>query len=154
MTLGPPWPPPPFGSDEWIARFATLPLLHHPGAEWRYNTGAQVLGILLERASGQPLETFLCERLFEPLGMADTSFSVPVEKQGRFTTAHMPDGTGARLRVLDPPSDGWWNEPPAMANAAGMLVSTLDDFWSFVSMWWPRGVMTGSSCCRRPRSKR
>jgi CubicO group peptidase (beta-lactamase class C family) len=47
MTLGPPWPPPPFGSDEWIARFATLPLLHQPGAEWRYNTGAQVLGVLL-----------------------------------------------------------------------------------------------------------
>ncbi len=134
MTLGPPWPPPPFGPDEWIARFATLPLLHQPGAEWRYNTGAQVLGILLERASGQPLETFLRERLFEPLGMADTSFSVPVEKQGRFTTAYMPDETGARLRVLDPPSDGWWNEPPAMANAARMLVSTLDDFWAFVSM--------------------
>ena len=94
MTLGPPWPPPPFGSDEWIARFGTLPLLHQPGAEWRYNTGAQVLGILLERASGQPLETFLRQRLFEPLGMVDTSFSVPVEKRGRFTTAYMPDGVG------------------------------------------------------------
>jgi CubicO group peptidase (beta-lactamase class C family) len=80
MTLGPPWPPPPFGSDEWIARFATLPLLHQPGAAWRYNTGAQVLGVLLERASGQPLETFLRQRLFDPLGMADTSFSVPVGK--------------------------------------------------------------------------
>ena len=102
MTLGPPWPPPPFGSDEWIARFATLPLLHQPGAEWRYNTGAQVLGILLERASGQPLETFLRERLFEPLGMVDTSFSVPAEKQGRFTTAYMPDEAG----VLDPPGGG------------------------------------------------
>jgi CubicO group peptidase (beta-lactamase class C family) len=55
-TLGPPWPPPPFGSDEWIARFVTLPLLHQPGDGWRYNTGAHVLGILLERASGQPLE--------------------------------------------------------------------------------------------------
>ena len=90
MTLGPPWPPPPFGSDEWIRRFATLPLLDQPGAEWRYNTGAQVLGVLLERASGQPLEAFLRARLFEPLGMVDTSFSVPAEKQGRFTTAYMP----------------------------------------------------------------
>jgi CubicO group peptidase (beta-lactamase class C family) len=132
-TLGPPWPPPPFGSDEWIARFGTLPLLHQPGSEWMYNTGAQVLGVLLERASGQPLETFLRQRLFAPLGMADTSFSVPAEKLDRFTTAYMPDGADG-LQVLDPPSGGWWNKPPAMANAAGMLVSTLDDFWSFVSM--------------------
>jgi CubicO group peptidase (beta-lactamase class C family) len=133
MTLGPPWPPPPLTSDEWIARFATLPLLHQPGAGWRYNTGAQVLGVLLERASGLPLEEFLRSRLFEPLGMADTAFSVPAEKQSRFTTAYMPDESGG-LSLLDPPTGGWWNQPPAMANAAGMLVSTLDDYWSFVSM--------------------
>ena len=142
MTLGPPWPPPPFGSDEWIARFGTLPLLHQPGAAWRYNTGAQVLGVLLERASGKPLETFLRERLFEPLGMVDTSFSVPAEKQGRFTTAYMP-GRRRRLERAGPAADGWWNEPPAMANAAGMLVSTLDDFWAFVSMIVARGSHEG-----------
>jgi len=134
MTLGPPWPPPPFGSDEWIRRFATLPLLEQPGAAWRYNTGAHVLGVLLERASGQPLEAFLRARLFEPLGMADTSFSVPAEKQGRFTTAYRPDPATGALEVLDPPVGGWWSEPPAMANAAGMLVSTIDDLWAFVSM--------------------
>jgi CubicO group peptidase (beta-lactamase class C family) len=141
-TLGPPWPPPPFGSDEWIRRFATLPLLHQPGAEWRYNTGAKVLGVLLERASGQPLETFLRERLFDPLGMTDTSFSVPDEKQARFTTAYMPAGAD-RLFVLDPASGGWWNAPPAMADAAGMLVSTLDDYWAFVSMLVARGRHDG-----------
>ena len=134
MTLGPPWPPPPFGSDEWIDRFATLPLMHQPGAEWRYNTGAQVLGVLLERASGRPLEEFLRVRLLEPLGMVDTSFSVPADKQGRFTTAYMPDRETGVLGLLDPPAGGWWNEPPAMANAAGMLTSTLDDLWAFVSM--------------------
>ena len=134
MTLGPPWPPPPFGSDEWIRRFATLPLLHQPGAEWRYNTGAQVLGVLLERASGQPLEAFLRTRLFEPLGMVDTSFSVPAEKVGRFTTAYIPDPTDSELLVLDRPVGGWWSRPPAMANAAGMLVSTIDDLWAFVSL--------------------
>jgi CubicO group peptidase (beta-lactamase class C family) len=142
MTLGPPWPPPPFGPDEWIARFGTLPLLHQPGAEWRYNTGAQVLGVLLERATGQPLEAFLRERLFDPLGMVDTSFSVPAEKVSRFTTAYMPDGVDG-LGVLDPPSGGWWNEPPAMANAAGWLVSTLDDYWAFVSMVAARGCSDG-----------
>jgi len=142
MTLGPPWPPPPFGSDEWIARFASLPLMEQPGVGWRYNTGAHVLGVLLERASGQPLEMFLRDRLFEPLGMVDTSFSVPSEKQGRFTTAYIPDDAGG-LRLLDPPVGGWWNEPPAMANAAGMLVSTLDDFWAFVSMIVAKGRHDG-----------
>jgi CubicO group peptidase (beta-lactamase class C family) len=134
MTLGPPWPPPPFGPEEWIARFATLPLMDQPGAVWRYNTGAQVLGVLLERASGQTLEDFLRTRVFAPLGMVDTSFSVPKEKQDRFTTAYFPDFDSGALTLLDPPEGGWWNEPPAMGNAAGMLVSTLDDFWAFVSM--------------------
>ncbi len=145
MTLGPPWPPPPFGSDEWIARFATLPLLHQPGAEWRYNTGAQVLGILLERVSGQPLELFLRERLFEPLGMDDTSFSVPAQKQARFTTAYAPDEATGTLALLDPPVGGWWNTPPAMANTAGMLVSTLDDLWAFVSMLLAGGRHEGEA---------
>jgi CubicO group peptidase (beta-lactamase class C family) len=134
MTLGAPWPPPPWTSDEWLARFATLPLLDQPGAEWRYNTGAQVLGVLLERVTGQSLEAFLRSRLFEPLGMADTSFSVPPNKQSRFTTAYFPDMATDELQILDPPSGGWWNQPPAMANAAGMLVSTIDDMWAFVSM--------------------
>ncbi len=133
-TLGPPWPPPLFSSDEWIARFATLPLLDQPGAAWRYNTGAHVLGVLLERVTGQPLEEFLRARLFEPLGMKDTSFSVPAASQQRFTTAYAPDGTTGALALLDPPTAGWWNEPPARADVAGMLVSTIDDFWAFVAM--------------------
>jgi CubicO group peptidase (beta-lactamase class C family) len=141
-TLGPSWPPPPFSSDEWIARFATLPLLDQPGAVWRYNTGLQVLGVLIERASGRPLEDYLRSRLLEPLGMADTAFSVPAEKQSRFTTAYEPDETG-ELRLLDPPTGGWWNEPPALANAAGMLVSTLNDFWAFVSMLLGGGEYNG-----------
>jgi CubicO group peptidase (beta-lactamase class C family) len=133
-TLGPPWPPPPLTSDEWIARFATLPLMDQPGEGWRYNTGSQVLGILLERATGRPLEAFLRSRLFEPLGMVDTAFSVPAPARSRFTTAYTPNGATGELDLRDPPVGGWWNEPQAMANAAGMLVSTLDDLWAFVAM--------------------
>jgi CubicO group peptidase (beta-lactamase class C family) len=152
MTLGPPWPPPPFGPDEWITRFASLPLLHQPGAEWRYNTGAQVLGVLLERASGQPLEEFLRARLFEPLGMPDTAFWVPPEKRDRFTTAYFPDEAGGALQLLDPPAGGWWNERPAMGNLAGMLVSTLDDYWSFVSMLLGDGTSRDGSAVLTPAS--
>jgi CubicO group peptidase (beta-lactamase class C family) len=143
MTLGPPWPPPPWDTDEWVARFATLPLLHQPGEGWLYNTGAHLLGPLIERVTGQPLEVFLRARLFDALGMVDTSFSVPAEKEARFTTAYSPDPEGGGLNVLDLPRGGWWNTPQAMANAAGMLVSTLDDFWAFVAMLRAGGAHGG-----------
>ncbi|HEY6472267.1 MAG TPA: serine hydrolase domain-containing protein [Acidimicrobiales bacterium] len=145
QTLGPPWPNPPFGPDEWIARFATLPLMEQPGTLWRYNTGAQVLGIVLERASGQPLEEFLRARLFEPLGMADTSFSVPPEKQDRFTTAYIPNLKTGGLDLLDEPGTGSWSVPPPMGNMAGMLVATLDDYWAFVSMLLADGRHEGQA---------
>jgi CubicO group peptidase (beta-lactamase class C family) len=57
-----------------------------------YDTGAQVLGVLIERAADQPLEAFLRERIFGPLGMDDTGFSVPPEKLDRLTTAYAPSG--------------------------------------------------------------
>jgi CubicO group peptidase (beta-lactamase class C family) len=143
MTLGPPWPAPPFSSDEWLARFATLPLMEQPGTTWRYNTGAHVLGILIERASGQPLEVFLRDRLLDPLGMSDTSFSVPAEKQDRFTTAYIPNLETGALDLLDEPRTGSWSAPPARGDIAGMLVSTLDDFWAFVSMLLAGGTHEG-----------
>jgi CubicO group peptidase (beta-lactamase class C family) len=77
IGMGPPQPSTTPGSDEWIRRLGTLPLMHQPGEKWMYNAGSDVLGVLIARASGQPLETFLRERLFEPLGMKDTGFSVP-----------------------------------------------------------------------------
>ena len=67
-----------------MRRFGTLPLVHQPGERWMYNTGADVLGVLVARAAGQPFATFLRERIFEPLGMHDTGFSVPPEKIDRF----------------------------------------------------------------------
>jgi CubicO group peptidase (beta-lactamase class C family) len=143
MTLGPPWPPPSLGADEWITRFATLPLMEQPGTAWRYNTGAHVLGILIERASGQPLEAFLHERLFAPLGMRDTSFSVPAGKQNRFTTAYTPNVETGALDLFDEPRTGWWSAPPARGDVAGMLVSTLDDLWAFVSMLLAGGKHDG-----------
>jgi CubicO group peptidase (beta-lactamase class C family) len=143
QTLGPPWPNPPFGPDEWIARFATLPLMEQPGTLWRYNTGSQILGIVLERVSGQSLEQFLRARLFEPLGMTDTSFFVPPDKQDRFTTAYSPNLETGGLDLLDDPATGSWRAPPPMGNIAGMLVATIDDYWAFVSMLLAGGLHDG-----------
>ena len=74
---GPPWPPIRHDVDSWIAALGSLPLMYQPGERWLYATSGQVLGVLLARAAGQPLEAVLRERIFEPLGMKDTGFTVP-----------------------------------------------------------------------------
>ena len=132
-TFAEPWPPPSLTPDEWIAGMATLPLMHQPGAAWRYNTGAQVAGVLIERVAGAPLADVLQERVFEPLGMVDTAFFVPAGKRHRFATQYAPDPQTGELRLLDRP-EGWWATAPAMPNGAGWLVSTLDDMWAFSRM--------------------
>ena len=134
LTLGPPWPPSSHTSDTWMRSFGSLPLLSQPGERWHYNTGAQVLGVLVERATGCPLGEFMSERLFGPLGMVDTAFSVPPEKLDRLTTAYAPDPVTGSPGVLDGVEDSWWARPTAMANGAAWLVSTIDDFGAFVRM--------------------
>ncbi len=143
MTLGPPWPPTPHGPGEWMRRFGTLPLMCQPGERWLYNTGTQVLGILLERAASKPLEAFLRERIFEPLGMRSTGFSVAAGQLDRLTTAYSPDPASGVLSVLDGVADSYWSRTPALPNAAGWLVSTVDDYWSFVQMLLEGGVVGG-----------
>jgi CubicO group peptidase (beta-lactamase class C family) len=132
-TLGPPWPPPDLTPDEWLARFGRLPLLDQPGTRWRYNTGATVAGMLIERVAGAPLAEVMSERVFEPLGMADTGFWVPDDKIGRFTTFYAPGAGDGELHVVDRPG-GWWSAPPKLPNAAASLVSTVDDLWAFAGM--------------------
>ena len=112
-TYSEPWPPTDLTPDEWIAALGRLPLLHQPGAGWRYNTGAHVAGVLIERVAGAPLADVLHDRIFEPLGMADTGFFVPSEKLHRFTTQYTPDAATGELRLLDRP-DGWWSVPPRL----------------------------------------
>ena len=72
--------------DELMKRYGGLPLAHHPGEKWMYNSGSDILGILISRATGKTLETFLRERIFAPLGMKDTAFSVPEAKLDRLAT--------------------------------------------------------------------
>ena len=132
-TLGPPWPPPDLTPDQWIAGLASLPLLDQPGSRWRYNTGASVAGVLIARAAGAPLGEVLRERVFEPLGMADTGFYVPAAKRDRFTTFYAAGSGDEEPHVLDRP-DGWWAAPPKFPDASGALVSTVDDLYTFASM--------------------
>ena len=114
-----------------MRRLATLPLLYQPGERWLYNTGADVLGVLIARASGQPLDVFLRERVFEPLGMADTGFATthvdrlgscyaPTRRRASGRSSTRPTASGPRRR--------------RSRRAAGGLVSTVDDFHAFARM--------------------
>ena len=69
-----------------MRRLGALPLIRQPGEAWLYGTGSNVLSVLIARAAGQSLGEFMRERLFEPLGMKDTGFSVPAEKIDRLAT--------------------------------------------------------------------
>jgi CubicO group peptidase (beta-lactamase class C family) len=128
-TIGPPDPPVPPDPDTWIASLGGLPLLAHPGERWMYNTGAQVLGVLVARAAGQPFSEVLKTRIFDPLGMADTGFWTA--ETHRLATAYRPSPDG--LVVSDEP-DGKWSRPPAFGDGAAGLVSTADDLLGFARM--------------------
>lgn len=140
---GPPWPPVTHDVDSWISALGSLPLMYQPGEEWLYNTSSQVLGVLVARASGQRVESVMRERIFEPLGMHDTGFTVPAEQLSRLTTSYLPDPDTGELCVVDDPAHSWWSTPPSFPDASGWLVSTIDDYWSFVSMLLAGGTARG-----------
>lgn len=132
--FGPPEQDTPLTGDEYLRRLGTLPLMFQPGERWLYGVGAPILGVLLERVSGQPLESFLWARIFDPLRMVDTGFSVPAGKLSRLAPAYWPnDATGA-LDLTDGVADSKWNKPPVFADAGAGLVSTVDDYHAFSQM--------------------
>ena len=133
LSVGPPQPQLPPEPDEWMRRFSTLPLMCQPGERWLYHTGADVLGVLIARASGQAFDVFLRERVFQPLGMKDTGFVVPPDKLGRFNPSYMTDPQTGAVSVFDP-VDGQWSTPPAFPSGGAGLVSTADDYLAFAEM--------------------
>lgn len=141
LLLGPPKPQTLPAPDEWIRRVATLPLMHQPGEQWMYDLGLDVLGVLIARAAGQPLETFSRERIFAPLGMKDTAFSVPTAKLDRFATSYGANPETGALDVYDEARGGQWSRPPAFPSASGGLVSTIDDYLAFGQMMLNKGKL-------------
>ena len=125
LVLSRPDPRSPLTPDEWIARFATLPLMYQPGERWMYNIGTLILGVLVARASGKPLGTLLRERIFDPLGMHETGFFTSQEKTARIPGYYMNN----TLQSLSLPEE--WAAPPAFPSGSGGLLSTIDDFHVF-----------------------
>lgn len=147
---GPPAPQALPAPDEWIRRFGALPLMAQPGERWMYDTAFQVLGVLLARAADQPLESVLRERIFEPLGMNDTGFSVPAEARDRLATCYVADPETGALDLYDDVEDSQWRHPPAFPDASGGLVSTVDDLLVFGQMLLDNGRAGNTRILSRP----
>jgi len=136
--------------DAWLARLAGLPLLHQPGEKWLYHTGSDILGVLVARAAGMSLGDFLQERIFAPLGMACTAFSVPPAKLDRLATCYQTDAGTGRLAVYDQARGGRWARPPVFPSGGGGLVSTADDFLAFGRMMLQQGRHGAERILARP----
>jgi CubicO group peptidase (beta-lactamase class C family) len=136
--------------DELMKRFGSLPLVHQPGEGWLYDSGSDILGVLISRATGTSLEEFLRERIFAPLGMHDTSFSVPVSKLDRLAICYWTDPETETLEVFDGVDDSRWASPPVFESGSGGLVSTVDDLLAFGEMMLKGGKYGSERVLSRP----
>ena len=134
---GPPDPEKYPDAERWMRDLGSLPPVYQPGEVWMYNTGAEVLGVLIARASGQSFGEFLAERIFEPLGMRDTGFWVP-------------ETSWSRLVMTDQSARSSWGRPPAFQSGGGGLVSTARDFLQFSRMMLGHGDVGGKRILSRP----
>jgi CubicO group peptidase (beta-lactamase class C family) len=123
---------------QFAERIARLPLAYPPGSTWDYSNSTDVLGRVAEVASGQPLGDFLQARLFDPLGMKDTSFTVPEpERQARIAEPFVGDGITPGSALFDP------RRPAALQSGGGGLMSTAPDYARFLLMLRGGGELDG-----------
>jgi CubicO group peptidase (beta-lactamase class C family) len=141
---------PAFPPDELMERYGSLPLLHQPGERWFYNSGSDILGVLIARATDMTLGEFLQERIFSPLGMKDTAFSVPSHKIDRLPESYWTNFETGEVEVFDPVQDSRWASPPAFESGAGGLVSTVDDLFAFAQMMLGNGKLGDERILSRP----
>lgn len=138
----------PLSPDDWIAALASLPLIDQPGAGFHYGASSELLGLLIARIAGQSLGDLLAERIFKPLGMADTGFIVPPEKHGRRAKMYGFDAEG-RLehRPVHPPEGPAFlaERPESVTFESGGagLWSTVEDYLKFARIFIGDGAVDG-----------
>jgi CubicO group peptidase (beta-lactamase class C family) len=140
LVMGPPDPRTPLDPDEWLRRYATLPLMCQPGERWQYNTGSLVLSVLVARASKQPLAEFFLTRIFEPLGMKDTGFTISAEHVRRMPSQYQTNFKTGKMELQTHSGPSVWTEPPPFPSGAAGLVSTIDDYLAFARLLQSQGV--------------
>lgn len=128
--------------EEFSAKMGKLPLKYEPGTEWMYSYSVDILGRVIEVASGKPFDVFLQERLFKPLDMKDTGFYVPAEKLDRLATVYNSDGKGT-LKPVDVPATSSYRTKPGMLSGGGGMVSTIRDYLRFLQMVANGGKLDG-----------
>ncbi len=128
--------------EDMVRKLAALPLAHQPGSAWRYSVATDVLGRLVEVVSGEPFDSFLARRVFEPLGMTDTGFYVREDQVDRFAQLYGPGNDGS-IEPMVSPVIGRFHQPPALLSGGGGLVSTTDDYMNFCRMMLRGGELDG-----------
>lgn len=137
--------------DEFMQCLGRLPLAHQPGERWLYHMSAEILGVLIARASGASLSAFMRERIFEPLGMKDTGFTVSKTQLGRVATCYQTDFSTGEVTVLEEAPNELLARPCTFESGAGdQLVSTADDLLAFGRMMLNAGAYGKERILSRP----
>jgi CubicO group peptidase (beta-lactamase class C family) len=133
-----------FDLVEMVKRLGQIPLQVDPGTQWIYGISTDLVGYLCEVISGIPFDEYLQQRIFEPLGMVDTSFSVPASKVERFAACYGPQIGGApQYKLVDDPVTSSYASPRRYFSGSGGLVSTAHDYYRFCWMLLNAGELDG-----------
>jgi CubicO group peptidase (beta-lactamase class C family) len=132
---------PRFAADEWLARLAALPLAFQPGEGWRYHQSFGIVGILIARVTGRPLQDHLTDDLLRPLGMRDTGLWVAAGGVARLPASYRH--TDAGLEEREPAGGGFYASRPPFDVSHGELVSTVRDYTRFLRMLADGGRFDG-----------
>lgn len=135
--------------DDMVEQLSKLPLEFSPGDAWNYSVSTDVLGYVVGKISGMPFESFLQQRIFDPLGMVDTAFHVPEDKVSRFCACYAVGALGSKVisnkgpMLQDDPQESPYLTPPTLASGGGGLVSTAADYLRFSRMLLQGGELDG-----------
>lgn len=135
--------------QEFIDKLAKLPLVFSPGEAWNYSVSTDVLGYLVEKISGLPFADFLEQKIFQPLGMVDTAFTVPADKNHRLTACYAAGQLGSKAvkpglpALQDDPEKSPYLTPTDFTSGGGGLVGTMADYMRFARMLLNGGELDG-----------
>jgi CubicO group peptidase (beta-lactamase class C family) len=126
----------------FVDELSRLPLEFSPGDAWNYSISTDVLGVLIERITGNPFQDELKSRIFDPLQMHETSFVVREDQAERFAACYLPTPQGG-MNLLDDPKKSAFLKSPTFYSGGGGLVSTADDYMKFCRMLLAGGEANG-----------
>ena len=128
--------------DGFVKALGEIPLEFSPGTSWNYSVATDVLGAVVQRLADRPLDEVFAERIFRPLGMEDTGFFAPEEKQDRLTDCYAVGPTGKR-KLFDARGKSAWGNRPKLLSGGGGLVSTSADYHRFCHVFLNGGELDG-----------